>query len=75
MHEIKVEAYSGYKSCQRPLRFTLGQRILKVLSVEDQWYSPASIYFRVRADDGNMYVLRHDEEEDRWALDAFRASP
>jgi hypothetical protein len=29
-------------------------------------------YFRVRAGDGNVYILRHDQEQDRWRLDAFR---
>jgi hypothetical protein len=42
--------------------------------VDDQWYSPAAIYFRVRAGDGNYYVLRHDEAQDSWTLDAFRAA-
>jgi hypothetical protein len=30
------------------------------------------MYFRVRASDGNIYVLRHDETGDTWSLDAFR---
>lgn len=46
----------------------------EVAEVEDQWYSPAAMYFRVRANDGNFYVLRHDEENDAWTLDAFRAA-
>lgn len=73
MGEIKVECYAGYKADQRPLRFTLGEILYTVEEVEDQWYSPAAMYFRVRAHDGNLYVLRHDEIEDRWTLDAFRA--
>jgi hypothetical protein len=75
MQGIKVEAYAGYRSDQRPLRFTLGERTFEVMAIEDQWYSPACIYFRVLADDGNIYVLRHYEVEDRWALDAFRKAP
>ena len=72
MLEIHVECYAGYRSDQRPLKFTLGCKILGIESVEDQWYSPNALYFRVRADDGNTYVLRHDEECDRWYLEAFR---
>jgi hypothetical protein len=41
--------------------------------VEDRWYSPDATYFRVQADDGNHYVLRHNERDDEWSLDAFRA--
>jgi hypothetical protein len=73
MNEISVECYAGYKGDQRPLRFTLGKNVHAVEAVEDQWYSPGATYFRVRADDGNRYVLHHDEIEDRWTLSAFRA--
>ena len=31
-------------------------------------------YFRVLATDGNYYVLRHDEAQDFWTLDGFRAA-
>jgi len=74
MNAIKVECYAGYKGEQSPRRFTSGDQILDVKEVEDQWYSPSSQYFRVRASDGNIYVLCHDLECDRWNLDAFRRS-
>jgi hypothetical protein len=72
MNELKVECYAGYKGNQRPQRFTLGERVLEVEDVEDQWYGPSAQYFKIRASDGNTYILRHDEENDRWSLDAFR---
>ena len=72
MSEIKVECYAGYKSEQYPQRFILGDQPLRVEEVEDQWYSPSARHFRVRASDGNIYILRHDEEKDCWSLDAFR---
>ncbi|MBI1750410.1 MAG: hypothetical protein HY234_15995 [Acidobacteria bacterium] len=74
MGEICVECYAGYRANERPLRFSLRGRLFEVEQVEDRWYSPAAIYFRVRADDGNYYVLRHDESLDAWTLDAFRAA-
>jgi len=67
--EIRVECYAGYRADERPLRFTLGGHVLKVCEVEDRWHSPGVMYFRVRADDGNSYVLRHDECMDVWTLD------
>ena len=73
MSEIKVECYSGYRGDQRPLRFTLRERTLGVERVDDQWYGLSAMYFRVRAEDGNIYVLRHDEEQDIWTLEGFRA--
>ncbi len=73
MSDIRVECYAGHRADQRPLRFALRGRAFDVVEVDDQWYSPEAIYFRVRANDGNFYVLRHDEHADIWSLDAFRA--
>jgi len=73
--EISVECYAGHRADERPMRFTLRGRPYEVLEVDDQWYSPDARYFRVRADDGNLYVLRHNERQDTWTLDAFRAAP
>ena len=70
---VSVECYAGHRADERPLRFTLGGRQYEVKELDDQWYSPEARFFRVRADDGNLYVLRHDEREDRWSLEGFRA--
>jgi hypothetical protein len=37
-------------------------------------YAEGAKYFRVRADDGNLYILRHNESgiEDTWRLESFR---
>ena len=74
MSDIRVQCYAGYKADERPQRFSFRGRDFVVDEVDDQWYSPAAIYFRVRANDGNFYVLRHDEVQDSWTLDAFRAA-
>ena len=71
---MHVECYSGYRADERPARFRLEGRDYEVVCVEDRWYAPDASYFRVRAADGNFYVLRHDEREDVWSLDAFRAA-
>ena len=74
MNEIRVECYAGYKPDERPRRFAIRERSFDVREVDDQWYSPSATYFRVLADDGNFYVLRHDEVQDKWTLDGFRAA-
>ena len=51
----------------------LGEHEYQVREIEDQWYSPGAIYFRVLANDGNLYVLRHEEVQDVWTLEGFRA--
>lgn len=70
----RVESYAGHKADQRPLRFYLNGRGYEVEEVLDQWYGPDSLYFRVRAHDGNFYILCHREspEEDVWTLESFR---
>jgi hypothetical protein len=73
MTKVRVECYAGYRGDQRPVRFMLGEQGYQVREIEDQWYSPGAIYFRVLAEDGNLYVLRHDEVQDVWRLEGFRA--
>jgi hypothetical protein len=69
-----VSCYSGYRPNQEPLAFCLGDRRLEVKAILDRWYSPTQRWFRVDADDGHMFVLRHDEQSDEWEIAAFTAS-
>lgn len=69
---VEVEAYSGYRADERPLRFRLGERWHLIEEVIDRWYDPDAVYFRVRVDDGSMYILRHLDGSDLWTLEAFR---
>jgi hypothetical protein len=73
---LKVECYAGYRADERPQRFTFlrnpGEKKLEVVEVLDQWYGVGYRSFRVLADDRNIYILRHQEEDDVWVLDSFR---
>lgn len=72
---LQVECYAGYKADQRPVRFRPYGKEARTFEVEeilDQWYGPGYRCFKLRADDGNLYVLRHHEKEDQWTLDSFR---
>ena len=71
---LRVCCYSGYRSSQEPVAFWLGDRKLEVRAILDRWYSPTQRWFRVDADDGHTYVLRHDEQSDEWDIAAFTAS-
>lgn len=73
MEAVHVECYSGHRADERPLRFSIGEKAYEVAELDDKWYSPGATFFRVRADDGNLYVLRHDEGADTWSIEAFRA--
>ena len=58
----RVECYSGYRGEQTPRRFFLGERKVEVTEVLDLWLSPEHRYFKLRGDDGGLYILRHDPE-------------
>jgi hypothetical protein len=70
---LHVECYSGYKGDERPVRMFLHGQVMEVAEVEDRWYSPGFTYFRVLLHTGERYVLRHQEAQDLWTLEAFRA--
>ena len=71
---VRVECYSGGKADERPVRFCLDERGYMVEEVLDQWYGPSDVFFKVRADDGTLYILRRSESasEEAWSLEAFR---
>ncbi len=74
--EIRVECYAGYRGQQEPAAFWLGERRLEVREILDRWIGPDYRYFRVRTDEPDLYVLRHDAAHDRWTLGAFtRGAP
>jgi hypothetical protein len=50
------------------------EREYMVEEVVDQWYGPDDAFFKVRADDGNLYIPRRGTSavEEEWSLEAFR---
>jgi hypothetical protein len=71
---VEVICYSGYKGDERPLRFRVGSQDYVVEELLDQWYGPQEVYFKVRASDGNVYILRRRSSvpEGEWSLESFR---
>jgi hypothetical protein len=72
--KIVVACHSGYKANDRPIKFWVDERVLFVESIEDHWYGPNALYFRVRADDGNTYVIAHNEATDDWTIESSRSN-
>ena len=70
---LRVECYAGYKGDERPVRLQLGGEMVEVADVEDRWYSPGATYFRVLLGNGERYVLRRENAQDVWTLEAFRS--
>lgn len=72
--KLTVQCYSGRKADERPFRFNLDGKEYQVEDVLDQWYDPEHIFYKVRADDGNLYILRQDTSTlaGAWELVSFR---
>ena len=70
-HGGRVECYAGYRAEQEPLAFRVGERRLAVRGVVDRWYAPGQQWFKVDANDGNVYVPRHDEMSGEWEIVAY----
>ncbi len=69
--DVEVECYAGYRGEETPRRIDLRGRKVAVVEVIDRWYGPDHRYFKLRGDDGAVYLLRHDEPADRWELRLF----
>lgn len=66
--KIAVECYAGYRGEQEPRAFTLGERRFEVRELLDRWLAPTHRYFKVRVDDGRVFILRYDEGTREWEL-------
>ena len=73
--QIQVECYSGYKVNERPVAFTaLGSR-REVSEIVDHWYEggikpdePVVDYFKVKTNDGNVFILQYAAHSDLWSI-------
>jgi hypothetical protein len=71
---VRVQCYSGRKADERPIRFRVDEREYVVEELLDQWYGPEEAWYKVRADDGNIYILRQQTSvpDGTWDLVSFR---
>ncbi len=75
IQEIQVECHSGYKVNEYPVAFTFqGQRRI-VSEIVDRWYEggispekPTADYFKVKTDDGRIYILMYEGYSDKWFM-------
>lgn len=65
---VRVKTYSGYRADERPVSFMLGEREFRVAELVDRWYGPDYACFKLKADDGNLYLLRHHLDDDCWEM-------
>ena len=70
---IRVECYSGYKGEETPRRLIIGEQVIGVVKVLDQWLAPDHRYFKVEGDNGSIYIVRHDMTSLQWDNTLFEA--
>ena len=70
---VGVECYAGHRGEQTPRTLILGDGRIAVAEVVDAWLAPDYRYFKLKGEDGDTYLVRHDEQSDTWELTMFRA--
>jgi len=70
--EVHVESEPGHPEAM-PKRFRLDGRKVEIDEHIDQWHGPDYRYFKVKGDDGNLYILRFDEGRAKWELTMFQS--
>lgn len=65
---IKVDCRPGHSGEAVPDVLRLGRRRVKVVTLLDNWPGSDHHYFKVMAEDGAVYVVRHDLPAQIWEL-------
>jgi len=72
---IQVECYAGYRGEETPRRFFLQDHKREIIDILDRWLAPDHRYFKVKCDNQDLYVLRHDTITNMWELIMFEKGP
>lgn len=74
--EIQVKCYAAHKADESPRRFVCEGQEIEIEDVLDRWLAAGkdrkqakADYFKVTAEDGHHYLLKHDLDSDRWWLE------
>jgi hypothetical protein len=72
---VHVERNAGNVDVEQLKRIRFDGRCVEVIENLDRWFGADYTYFKVRGDDGNLYILRLDEARDAWELTMFQSPP
>lgn len=70
---IQVHCYAGYRAEETPRAIGFKSREIRVKKVLDRWLDPTHRYFKLRGDDDNVYLVRHDTLTGEWELIFYQA--
>ena len=65
---VKVEFGQELQTRERLIAFQAFGRRYGVKKIVDQWFGVGETYFKVEADDNNIYLLKYEKGQDYWDL-------
>ena len=68
MTMIKVEFCSKLQTKESPVAFQVYNRRYRIKEIVDRWYGVGEVFFKVEADDNNIYLLKYEEGQGCWDL-------
>jgi hypothetical protein len=71
--QVQVERCAGHFGIEMPVRFRFDAREVEIVENIDQWYGPDYCYFKIKGNDGNLYILRFDERRAEWEMTMFQS--
>jgi len=72
--DVQVDCIAGSTGEPEPAQMRLGETDIAIDGVVDRWLAAGHRYFKVRAADGGIYILRHDTSAGRWQMSFFQAA-
>jgi hypothetical protein len=70
--QIEVESDADDAGIKKPKRIRLNGRVVEIVEAIDRWPGRDYSYFKVKGDDGSLYILRLNEARDSWELTMFQ---
>ncbi len=71
--KLQVEFFENSAGEAEPCTFYLKTQRIRIIEIIDRWLSPKHCYFKVKADDGGIYILRYEASDEQWELTMFQA--
>ena len=68
---LHVECSADHRGEETPRAFTIGDRRVFVDEILDRWLATDHRYFKLKGDDGDMYIVRQDTTSGAWDLTLF----
>lgn len=68
--QVEVETYAD-RGVEKLRRIRFDSREVDVVENIDQWHGADYRYFKVRGNDGGLYIVRHNELRADWELTMY----